>query len=192
MSRNALLLGAASRLGAALMRSLDKAGFTHAVLADQRERRFALEALASMFGRKAKSTTIAIMDPEKPFAGLGDQLLGRLDDAPLAVFHLAHSRDRRLPAADIRRLNPLMLERALSISYRAGQLTSLVVVTDAGLVGDYPGCFSEGWIDVGQTPFDEVDRSSLAAELTCTEDQTIPIIRARVGMVLDSWLAAAQ
>jgi nucleoside-diphosphate-sugar epimerase len=184
--RHALVLGASSRIGAALIRSLKAAGFAHAVLADRGERLDILRNLVSRFGRSDGDTSIVAMDPEKPFAGLDDDILARLAQSPLVVFHLAHLRDRALPAADIRRTNSLMLERALAIAYRAQRLTSLTIVTDAGLVGDYPGRFSENWIDVGQTPFDEVDRSSMEIEIACTEERAIPIVRARVGLVLDS------
>ncbi len=184
--RYALLLGAASRIGAAIMGSLERDGYTHAVLAERADRRAALEAITRGAGRTLENTTIVTMDPERPFAGLDDGLLRAIGEHPVVIFHLAQSRDRRAPADDIRRHNPLMLDRALSIAYKADRLISLVVVTDVGLVGDYPGLFSEGWIDVGQTPFDEVDRTSLEAELACADGQTIPILRARVGVVLDS------
>ena len=44
--------------------------------------------------------------------------------------------------------------------------------------------FSEAWTDAGQTPFDDVDKSSLQIELACIEEKRLPIIRYRTGLTL--------
>jgi nucleoside-diphosphate-sugar epimerase len=184
--RQALVLGAASRVGVSMMRALHCAGVRHMVLADNARLHNTLKELAFSFDLPSDIFTLSDFDPERPFAGLSEDALRRLKTGRWSVFHLAHKRNRTLPSAELRRTNALMLERALAIAYSVGELASLVVATDIGLIGDYPGRFSENWIDVGQTPFDEVDRSSLEVELVCAGESRVPIIRVRIGLTLDS------
>lgn len=184
--RHALVLGAATRIGAPLIRCLVDAGFTHLFLADTANRQQTLHALTTRFGLTDAAATLISMQVDTPFAGIDENTRRHLAGAPTTLFHLAHSRDRSLAGSDIRAHNSLMLERVLSIGYALEHVDAIVAVTDVGLVGDYPGRFSESWLDVGQTPFDEVDRSSIEIEMACLQETALPIIRARVGLTLDS------
>jgi hypothetical protein len=183
--RSALILGAACPIGTALMKHSAFKRYRKVILADGAPKQYIVRAIAKRLGRSLSNTTILPLWPEKPFAGL-DTALGLLDSiGDIDIFNLSHSRDRKRSSTEIRDHNDLMFERSVSIAYKLTQLHSIAMVTDIGLVGDYPGRFSENWIEVGQTPFDEVDRSSIAIELACLKEPTLPIKRVRVGLVLD-------
>jgi hypothetical protein len=183
--RIAFVIGAASPLGAALLKHPVLDRYHHLIVADAPSKQHIVRALVQLANRSMSRTTILKMDPRKPFAGLELPLPQIGTSHLLDLFYLSHSRDRSLAASVVRGHNDLMFERIVSIAYKIETLHSLIVVTDIGLVGDYPGKFSENWIDVGQTPFDEVDRSSIAVELSCLKENELPIVRIRVGLVLD-------
>ena len=184
VKRLALVLGAMSPIGAALMLHPQLRRYDQVILSEKRSRHYFLEQLSSKISREATTISVAPLDAGKPFAGI-DVRSGAFSDADIVdIFYLAHLRDRGMGASEVREHNTLMFDRVLSIAYKLPSLHSLSILTDIGLVGDYPGCFSENWVDVGQTPFDEVDRSSLDIELLCLKENHLPIIRTRVGFVL--------
>lgn len=182
VSKAALVLGSASPIGAGLIERFARSDEGLLVLADSARRLHAVHQLIRFYGIDPKRTEVIRMDADLPFAGIPGEVIDRLGGFEVALYHLAHLRDRELPAFEIRAGNDLMLERAFALAYKLPSLTKLLVVTDVGLIGDYPGRFSESWLNVGQTPFDEVDRSSLTVELSCFATKDLPIVRARIGL----------
>ena len=200
-NRSALVLGAASPLGAAVLLHLKRVGGVLPIVADLRERRDSLLALVSELGYGKGEIEIATLDPGKIAFGFEGSFLRRIKESTQWVFHLAHTRDRTLPVSEVGHTNRVLLEQVLSLGRKVKDLKSIVIVTDVGLCGDFPGKFSENWIDVGQIPFDEVDRSSREVEIVCSQDSQLPIVRARVGLLSDleelsalagHWRPAAQ
>jgi nucleoside-diphosphate-sugar epimerase len=181
-SKAALILGAASPLGAALACAINKGDYDQVFLADSPTKRGVLSAILSHMKISKESVRIVESDVRLPFAGLTVPDAFRHMSAD--IFHAAHRMDRTLPAADIHPHNTLALERIFSIAHAVENLGSVTVITDVGTAGDYPSRFSEAWTDAGQTPFDDADKSSLQIERACLEETGLPIIRARVGLVL--------
>ncbi len=181
-SKAALMLGSASPIGAGLIQWFAKSDEELLVLADTARHLHAVHQLIRLYDLDPKRTVVARMDPDLPFAGIPQEIVDRLGRHRVALYHLAHIRNRELPAFEIRSRNDLMLDRAFALASKFPSLDKLLVVTDVGLIGDYPGRFSESWLNVGQTPFDEVDRSSLTVELNCIATLDLPIVRARIGL----------
>lgn len=183
--RLALVLGAFSPIGAALLLEPRFKRYDHVVLAENRSRHYFIREMLAKLSNKPSNVTISPLDATKPFAGLEvlSKPLSKADSVD--IFYLAHLRDRGLGATEVREHNRLMFDRVLSMAYKMPSVHAVLIVTDIGLTGDYPGRFSENWVDVGQTPFDEVDRSSLEVELSCLREDAFPIIRVRVGLVLN-------
>ncbi|MCP4603557.1 MAG: hypothetical protein GY847_24070 [Proteobacteria bacterium] len=196
-----LVFGAATRLGAAVVQQLatDKEGGHSIIAVDRSSERTILGYLRSSLGSAAERVDVALYDPGKPELGLDSSVKQRIKDETSRIIHLAHIRDRTLAASEIRKHNLEVCTGILDFARAATYLESLIVVTDVGLTGDYPGCFSESWADVGQVPFDEVDRSSLEVEVACLGASGLPIVRARVGLLSDidglspsTWRSAAE
>lgn len=181
-SKAALILGAASPLGAALACSISEDDYDRVFLADSAAKRVVLSALLSHMKISKEAVRIEETDVRLCFAGL--PVPDAFQNMTVDIFHAAHRMDRTLPASEIHSHNTLFLERVFSIAYAVGDLGCVTVVTDVGTVGDYPRRFSEAWTDAGQTPFDDVDKSSLQIERACLEETDLPVIRARVGLVL--------
>ncbi|MCP4674777.1 MAG: hypothetical protein GY854_04535 [Deltaproteobacteria bacterium] len=187
-ARCMLILGAASKLGAVLMREAAAASSSPKAIiaADLSSRRSALEALRSSLGPSASERiSVTNYDPEKPSLGFNSSLTEEIHRGVTRVFHIAHTRNRTRVASEIKQHNSNMCRQVLDMARKMSVLESLVVVTDVGIAGDYPGRFSESWIDVGQVPFDEVDRSSLEVEIALAEASDLPIIRVRAGILSD-------
>lgn len=180
----ALILGAASPLGAALACAIEAGEYDRIILADSSGKRSILSSLSAHLQLPRDTFRIEEMDATQPLAGLPEALLVSLRDATVDIFHLTHRRDRTLAAADIHPHNTLALERVFALAYAAPKVGAVCVVTDVGLAGDFPGVFSEAWTDVGQTPFDDVDKSSLQIERSCIDEARLPIIRFRCGLTL--------
>ena len=181
----AVVFGAASPIGAALLNQKMFEKYGKVVLSDSAPRQYIIRAMTKRLGFSLANVTIVPLQPRKPFAGFEPlfDMLQSFDS--IDIYNLSHCRDRARSASEVREINALRFERIVSIAHRLPTLNALIMVTDIGLVGDYPGRFSENWIEVGQTPFDEVDRSSLSIELACRKEESLPIVRARVGLVLD-------
>ncbi len=187
-ARRTLILGAASKLGAAVMREAAAAETSSQsiIAADLSSRRGALDALRSSLGPSAAERVfVANYDPEKPSLGFDSSLIEEIHQGVTQVFHMAHTRNRTRSASDIKQHNSNMCRQVLDLARKMSALDALVVVTDVGMTGDYPGRFSENWIDVGQVPFDEVDRSSMEVELAFAQASDLPILRARAGILSD-------
>ncbi len=202
-ARRTLVLGGATRLGAAVLRELARdASFEDTVIAaDLPDRRYELGQIKKALGATGERVDLATYDPEKDQLGFTSAVLDAMKNGELHLLHLGHFRDRTLTASMIRQHNLRVIDQLVQLASSARRLESFVVVTDIGLVGDYPGRFSETWTDVGQVPFDEVDRSSLDVELICLEAKDLPVVRARVGLLSDldwaaldeaPWQAAAE
>ena len=178
----AWILGAASPLGAALARAASP-HYAKIHLCDTPQKRAILSALLPRLETPRDRIHLREMNVELPFAGLPEGIIseetGRTD-----IYHAAHRMDRSLAASEIHGHNSLALERVFAIAYMVKNLGSITVITDAGLVGDFEGRFSEAWTDVGQAPFDDVDKSSLQVERACLEDKKLPILRCRTGLTL--------
>ncbi len=182
--KTALILGAASPMGAAIASAADPKDYDRIILAAEADDESALIALSQRLRVPAANVHPMILDATQPFAGLPESLLKEPTPAEFDIFHAAHCVNRSRSAHDLHARNTLMLERVFSIAYTVQRLGTVCVITDAGLVGDYPGRFSETWTDVGQTPFDDVDKSSLRIERLCMAEKRLPIIRARIGITL--------
>jgi hypothetical protein len=180
----AVVLGAASPIGAALALAVDPSEYGLLILAAEAADEPVLVALSKRVRCPVSKIRFAALDIAKPFAGIENTLLKETFDLTTDIFHAAHCMDRSTSASDLHPLNALMLERVFSIAYTVKHLGIVSVITDVGLVGDYPGRFSETWTDVGQTPFDDVDKSSLQAERICMEEKGLPIMRWRTGLTL--------
>jgi hypothetical protein len=180
----ALVLGAASPLGTAVLRQLLKEGDSEVIAADHRENAAFLVDAKPDFrdaGDRLTIKSFRINELDERF-GLG--LKRSVEERLTRIFYLAHQRNRTLSASTIKQQNRAMRDSLFRLAHRAVNLKSLVVLSDVGLIGDYPGRFSESWVNVGQIPFDEVDRSSASLETACQrESKRLPITRARVGLL---------
>lgn len=182
-----LILGAASPLGVALLHHLikDAGGSTEIYAADQPAYLRFLGELRETLGPHAKRIQNITYDPSKPHFGFKGQLQRKIFETETHIYHLAHTRDRKLAAPQISEHNRNVWERVSKMARAANKLGALVVATDVGLAGDYRGLFSENWVDVGQVCFDAVDSSSLEVELMCLDEEDLPIVRARLGLLSD-------
>jgi hypothetical protein len=185
MKRGALIVGSTTPIGAGLLMHSDLDRYDHLVLGDAASRTYMARELLARTPIQSNRAAIIPINRIRPFAGIDASRPFFSNCDAVDLFYLMHSRDRSESASDVREHNTLMFDRILAIAYELPKLHALVVVTDIGLIGDYPGRFSENWVDVGQTPFDEVDRSSLEMELLCIKEKAFPIIRIRVGLVVD-------
>lgn len=181
-----LILGASSKLGAAVLsRAAKNSTLKDPIIAAcAAEHEDILMRLLPKLGIGDAEIEPAIYDPEKPNLGFGAAALERFAQGVTRIFHLDHKMDRTLSGSITRRHNLAMCERMLELARKVERLEALVVATDVGLAGDYPGKFSEHWIDVGQIPFDEVDQSSIEVESAVAAAE-LPVIRARVGLLSD-------
>jgi hypothetical protein len=182
--KTALILGAVSPLGAASALAADPREYDRLILAADTVDEPTASALSKRLRLPASNIHVVTMDISQPFAGLPESLLNEKAAPIIDIFHAAHCVNRSIAASDLHSRNTLLLERVFSIAYTIENLGVLTVITDVGLAGDYPGRFSEAWTDVGQTPFDDVDKSSLQIELICLEEKRLPIIRGRAGLTL--------
>jgi nucleoside-diphosphate-sugar epimerase len=164
----ALILGAASPLGCAVMWLLVTEGVS-VIATDNASRTDFLNDFKTRLGAAGERIRIVTGELEDATFGLGSVLDKELDDRSARIFSFAHIRDRHLTSSDIKRKNRLIRTRLLDTARHMTNLQSLVVITDVGLIGDYRGRFSESWVDVGQIPFDEVDRSSIGMEKACLQ-----------------------
>jgi nucleoside-diphosphate-sugar epimerase len=186
-SNMALILGAASPLGCTVMRLLVTDGVS-VIATDTASHGDFLADFKSSLGADGERIYIQTGEMDDATFGMGSVLEKQLDDRPARIFSFVHIRDRKLTSSDIKRRNRLIRTRLLDTVRRIANLQSLVVVTDVGLIGDYPGRFSENWVDVGQIPFDEVDRSSIGLEKACLQafqEHELPIVRARTGLLFN-------
>jgi nucleoside-diphosphate-sugar epimerase len=180
----ALVIGAATRLGATLLGKLVEQG-TPVLATDFSSR---INMLKDLCGALDPGGSI-IQSAALPIGSNREWLTPTIKEAlsghNVRIFHLVHSRNRTRATHEIRDRNILSCKQTLSLARQTKKLESVTVVTDVGLIGDYRGRFSENWLEVGQIPFDEVDRSSLEVEAMCLSEKQLPIIRARVGLPSD-------
>ena len=197
----ALVIGAGSPLGTAVLRHLAAEDGIGIVAADNSAACAFLAEAKPKFGKAAARIEIELFDPETGPLGFRRGMAEELQERATRVFYLSHSRDRSESASQIRYRNQAQKDAVLGLANSAAQLRSLIVLSDVGLIGDYPGRFSEAWLNVGQIPFDEVDRSSLELETDCLRESRLPIVRARVGLLSDlrgvlvrsrSWKSATE
>ncbi len=183
---SSLVLGAASKLGYALSSHLlETTSNDHTIIAaDVTANRIALEKWRASQG--TERIVCAEYSTDAPFLGFSSLLQDRIKSRVTRVFNVAHLWDRRQKDVFIKRHNTDLCRRVIAAARTMERLESVVVFTDVGLVGDYPGKFSEGWLDVGQTLLDEVDRTSLEVERTYTAEAELPVVRARIGLLSDS------
>ncbi|MDJ0764805.1 MAG: hypothetical protein QNJ97_17625 [Myxococcota bacterium] len=181
-----LILGAASRIGAALVQHIvSNNPQAFVIAADLPEKRGALNSIKISLGQARNRIAVVAYHPQSTALGFDGTLLARIKHTATHIYHLAHQRDRSQKASLTREHNKQLFDKVLTLSRQAVVLKALVVVTDVGMIGDYPGRFSENWVDVGQIPFDEVDQSSVNVERACIEATDVPIVRGRVGLVSD-------
>ncbi len=182
----ALVFGAASSLGAAVSCAVTPKDYDYLLLAAPGSERPAVSALISGMKMPRESIRIEETDISAPSTGLSQTAFNIMDKCETDIFHIASRLDRTLSASAIYEHNALALLKILEIGRTIKQVGCITVITDVGLSGDYPGKFSESWTDVGQTPFDDVDKSSLQIEKLCLEQEDLPIIRARTGLLLSN------
>jgi hypothetical protein len=198
-----LIFGASSKLGAAVLKNIVETGPADepVIAACHVSKADFLKRLVPRLAPDAGIIETVFYDPEKPGLGLDAAALQKIGKGISAFYHLDHERNRTLSGSATRRRNLAMCEGVLDLAGKMGHLGALLVVTDIGLAGDYPGRFSEHWIDVGQIPFDEIDHSSIEVETACVAATELPVIRARVGLLSDffeerisdpSWSRAAE
>jgi len=195
------ILGAATRLGASVLQALtsgDESEGGSIIAADVESRLGILGDIRSATGHPDR-IGIASYSSTQPSLGLASDELTQILAEATTIFHLALARDRSQGGADIRAHNTTVSRQLIDIAEKSSSLKSIVVVTDVGLVGDYPGHFSEGWTDVSQIAFDEVDRTSLEVEAAFAEHKSLPTVRARVGLLSElpgypsgTWRPAAE
>ena len=183
----ALILGATSQLGMAVIDLLTKRNMPRwrIFAADTATRLPLLRAMCGTLQLQSDDLELIEYDAENLSLNVPAGGLERITDDLHTLFHLDHLRDRTRPTNEVRSHNIRIAERAIELAKLSNNLKALVVVTDVGLTGDYPGRFSETWTDVGQTPFDEVDRTSIEVEQKCLQAPDLPIVRARVGLLSD-------
>ncbi len=184
-SKSILVLGAASPLGITVLSQLAKTEGINTIAADLSSKYQFLLRYKSQLGSAADRVTVAILDPFLEYFGFEQTLLDQIEETTTHIYHFAHTRNRTIAASTIGQRNRAICDKALALAHITQNLEALVVVTDVGLVGDFPGQFSESWVDVGQVPFDEVDRSSIEVESNCLKETDLPIVRARVGLLSD-------
>ncbi|MCP4198654.1 MAG: hypothetical protein GY762_16025 [Proteobacteria bacterium] len=147
-----------------------------------------LSNFKSRTGGVGEKITVKTGEMDDATYEIGSVLEKELENKSVRIFYFAHIRDRHLTSPEIKRKNRLMRNRLFETARQIADLQSIVVVTDVGLVGDYPGQFSENWVDVEQIPFDEVDRSSIGLEKACLHaisGHKLPIVRARIGLLFN-------
>jgi nucleoside-diphosphate-sugar epimerase len=186
-SEMALILGAASPLGCAVMQFLATAGIS-VIATDSKVHTDFLYDFKSRMGDEGDGITVITGEMDDATFEIGSVLEKELENKSTRIFYFAHISNRHLASSEIKSKNRLLRNRLFDMARQIADLQSLIVVTDVGLVGDYPGQFSENWVDVGQMPFDEVDRSSIGLEKACLQaisEHQLPIVRARIGLLFN-------
>lgn len=182
-----IVIGGASPLGVCLVEHISRTSDIDIIVIDEPSRFEFIEHLAEALtddplvrGR----VTAMSWRQENGFPYLPSQIVRELAADARYVLEVGFQRDRSVDSFSILHRNPSLFRLALEIAGNASSIESLVITTDVGVTGDYPGRFYENWTDAEQAPFDAVDATSLDVEKLALQSQ-VPIVRGRLGVLSD-------
>ncbi|MDF2976321.1 MAG: 3-beta hydroxysteroid dehydrogenase [Actinomycetospora sp.] len=191
MSTTVLFTGFPGFLGTALLpRTLQRAPEASAVALVQEkwmdQARRTLARLEADEPRIAGRTRLVVGDITRPGLGLDDDELAALRRGPLEIFHLAAVYDLSVPADLAWSVNVEGTRNVVELARTADELVRLQYVSTCYVSGRYPGIFSEGDLELGQTFANHYEHTKHEAEriVVKARDAGVPVTIYRPSVVV--------